>query len=129
MSPTFPVDHQNNFTGYRIHIRHDFRESMFERCVSSNEYPQWGFPIPSPILKLIPRTLRDEVPPHLSDCESADRSASPVLELVPGPHSSVAPVHRQPGDSRDRCGRIVSALVVQRNVRPPSLCSMPPELR
>src|SRR5262249_55023132 len=75
---------------------------MFERCVSSNEYPQWGFPIPSPILKLIPRTLRDEVPPHLSDYESADRSASPVLELVPGPHSSVARVHRQSGDSLDQ---------------------------
>src|SRR5215471_13169180 len=102
---------------------------MFERCVSSNEYPNSGFATLLPVPKPIPRTLPDEVPPYPSESESADRSASPVPGLVARLHSNVAPVHRRPNDSRDRRGRIVSALVVRYNAPLPDLSSMPPEPR
>src|SRR5215469_7506443 len=102
---------------------------MFERCVSSNEYPNWGFATLLPIRKPIPGTLPDEVPPYPSEYESADRSASPILGLVARPHSNVAPVHRRPSGSRDRRGRIVSALVVRYNAPLPDLSSMPPQPR
>src|SRR6516165_2807254 len=102
---------------------------MFERCVSSNEYPNWGLATLLPIRKPIPETLPAEVPPYSSDSESADRSDSPVLGLVVRLHSNVAPVHQRPSDSLDRRGRIVSALVARYNAPPPGLSSMPPEHR
>src|SRR5215813_6973900 len=102
---------------------------MFERCVSSNEYPNWGFATLLPARKPIPRTLPDAVPPYPSDSESADRSASPVLGLAARLHSNVAPVHRPPSDSPDRRGRIVSALVVRYSAPLPDLSSMPRQPR
>src|SRR5215471_16017659 len=129
MSSAFPVDYKMDFAGYADPHRPRFLESMFERCVSSNEHPNWGFATVLPIRKPIPRTLPDEVPPYPSESESADRSASPVLGLVARPHSNVAPVHQRPSDSLDRCGHIVSALVVRYNALLPDLSSMPPEPR